>query len=237
MMPSFASPPSTEDRLRLCPILVCPPKSSQRRRALLALELTPWWRAYIVVALTCGLRPGELLGLRWEDVDFKAGVIRVQKCLKALPGADGKRRVLTLDDLKTDRSRRTMQMPRDAAAVLRPLKAAQAQDRLRLGAAYQDTGLVFGGVTGRPQRPADVRKRFAKLCEEAGLGTGWNPHETHHTWVSVLSDAGVDIEDIADAAGHINSSVTRNLYRHQIADKVTKASTAMDGIFGQVSGS
>lgn len=53
----------------------------------------------------------------------------------------------------------------------------------------------------------------------------------------MLSDAGVDIEDIAGAAGHVNSSVTRNVYWHQIADKVSKAAAAMDQIFGEVSGS
>jgi len=54
-------------------------------RALLGLTLNTFWRAYIVTALMTGLRPGELLGLRWEDVDFAAGVIRLRKCLKALP--------------------------------------------------------------------------------------------------------------------------------------------------------
>jgi integrase len=206
--------------------------------SLLALELTPFWRAYVVVALTCGLRPGELLGLRWRDVDFGEGIIRVRMCLKALPGPDGYgKRVLTLAELKTDRSRRTMQMPRDAAAVLRVLKAQQARDRLRLGDAYTSSGLVFAMESGGPRWPQDVRKQFGKLCQRAGIGAGWHPHETRHTWVSVLSDAGVDIEDIADAAGHINSSVTREVYRHQIADKVSKAAAAMDQIFGQVSGS
>jgi len=87
-------------------------------RALLGLDLTPFWRAYIVTALTCGLRPGELLGLRWADVDLRDATIRVRMCLKALPGPDGKR-ALVLADLKTDRSRRTMALPRDAATVLR----------------------------------------------------------------------------------------------------------------------
>jgi integrase len=207
-------------------------------RALLALDLTPFWRAYFVTAFTCGLRPGEMLGLRWQDVDFTGSAIRVRTCLKALPGPDG-RRVLTLAELKTKRSRRTMALPRDAAAVLRALKAWQAEGRLRLGAAYADSGLVFADWRGRPCWPADVRKEFAGLCEQAGLGKGWHPHETRHTWVSLLSDAGIDLEDIADAAGHVTSAVTRNVYRHQLADKLTKASAAMDAIFrpGEVSGS
>jgi integrase len=206
-------------------------------RALLAADLPAWWRAYVVTALTCGLRPGELLGLRWQDVDLREGVIRVRMCLKALPGTDG-RRVLALADLKTDRSRRTLALPRDTATVLRALKAQQAKDRLRLGNNWTDSGLVFAAESGGPRWPQDVRRQFGKLCERAGLGAGWHPHETRHTWVSILSDAGVDIEDIADAAGHITSAVTRNVYRHQLADKLTKASAAMDAIFSpaEVSG-
>jgi integrase len=207
-------------------------------RALLAGDLSPWWRAYIVTALTCGLRPGEMLGLRWQDVDLREGTIRVRTCLKVLP-APGGRRVITLADLKTDRSRRTMALPRDAAIVLRGLKAQQAKDRLRYGSDWTDSGLVFAAESGRPHWPQDVRKQFGNLCEQAGLGAGWHPHETRHTWVSILSDAGVDIEDIADAAGHVTSAVTRNVYRHQLADKLTKASAAMDRIvnLGGVSGS
>jgi integrase len=207
-------------------------------RALLAADLTPWWRAYIVTALTCGLRPGEMLGLRWQYMDLRDATIRVRMCLKVLPGADGKR-VVTLADLKTDRSRRTMALPRDAATALRALKAQQAKDRLRLGDDWTDSGLVFADGHGGPRWPQDVRKQFGRLCERAGLGAGWHPHETRHTWVSILSDAGVDIEDIADAACHITSAVTRNVYRHQIADKLTKASAAMDAIFNpaEVSGS
>jgi len=90
---------------------------------LFAAKLTPWWHAYCVVGILCGLRPGELLGLTWDDIDFANGVIRVRHSLKAVPGPDG-RTVLRLEDLKTARSKRTLQLPRKAAEVLRALKVA-----------------------------------------------------------------------------------------------------------------
>jgi integrase len=203
-------------------------------RALLGLKLNTWWRAYIVTALMTGLRPGELLGLRWEDVDFAAGVIRVRKCLKALPDPATGRRRPVLEDLKTERSRRTIQMPRQVETTLLALRKEQAAWRLKLGSAYDLRGLaiVFGDRAGAPRWQQDVRRYFKVLCGRAGIGENWTPREQRHTFVSVLSDSGVDIEQIADAVGHINSTVTKNTYRHQIADKVTAAASVMDSIFG-----
>jgi integrase len=66
---------------------------------------------------------------------------------------------------------------------------------------------------------------------------GLAPREQRHTFVSVLSDSGVDIEQIADAVGHVNSTVTKAVYRHQIADEITSAATVMDSIFGAAKGS
>jgi integrase len=197
---------------------------------LLGLQLTPWWRAYIVTAIMTGLRPGELLGLRWEDVDTSEGVIRVRKCLKRAV-ADG-RVILRCEDLKTERSRRTLRTPAAVAGTLAALKREQAADKLRLGRHYQDNGLVFCDSAGRPRWRFGVARQFKVLCERAGIPGDWRPYEARHTFVSLLSDAGVAIEDIADAAGHVNANITRAVYRHQLADVITKAPAAMDAIFG-----
>ena len=226
--------------------LADPPSGTRRKsramtlaqvNTLLAAKLNTFWRGYITVGLTCGLRPGELLGLRWEDVDFDGGVIRVRKCLKALPDPKTGKRRLVLEDLKTEQSRRTMQMPRLAAAALRELRKDQARWKLKVGAAYdvRDMGLVFTDRAGAPRWPQDVTRYFKVICKRAGIGN-WIPRELRHTFVSVLSDSGVDIEHIADAVGHVNSTITKTVYRHQIADKVTVAATAMDAIFGEASG-
>ena len=85
--------------------------------------------------------------------------------------------------------------------------------------------------------PEDGRSHFQTLCGRAGIGESWTPREQRHTFVSVLSDSGIDIEQIADAVGHINSTVTKAVYRHQIADEITSVATAMDVIFGEAKGS
>jgi integrase len=228
--------------------LADPPSGTRRKsramtlaqiNVLLAAKLNPFWRAYVVTGLMCGLRPGELLGLRWEDVDFDGGVIRVRKCLKALPDPSTGKRRLVLENLKTEQSRRTIQMPRLAAAALRELRKDQPRWKLKLGTAYdaRNMGLVFTDRAGAPRWPQDVRRYFGVLCGRSGIGGKWTPRELRHTFVSVLSDSGVDIEKIAEAVGHVNSTITKTVYRHVIADKVTVAATAMDSIFGEASGS
>jgi integrase len=72
-----------------------------------------------------------------------------------------------------------------------------------------------------------VHKQFKQVTERAGLGTDWQPRETRHTFISIASASGVAIEDIADAAGHVNANITRAVYRHQISDTVTRAPAAM----------
>jgi integrase len=192
--------------------------------ALLSADLTPWWRAYLYAGIMCGLRPGELLGLRWEDVDMTEGVLRVRKAIRV----EGRP---ALQDLKTERSRRTLVMPAAVALMLAALRRDQAAHRLRAGSLYEDHGLVFAQGNGRPCWPVTVRSQFRALCKRAGLGERWHPHEQRHTFVSVLSHAGVDIDQIADAAGHINSNVTKTVYRHQLADKLSAAATVMDATF------
>jgi integrase len=197
-------------------------------QALLGSDLTPWWRGYVATGIMCGLRPGELLGLRWQDVDLGEGLLRVRVSMKETG---------ELGALKTPQSHRTLVMPAAVAAALRALKADQAAVKLRLGRAYADMDLVFAGPAGRPVRRQQAGTGLRRAATRAGIGGDWAPRELRHTFVSVLSNAGVDIEQIADAAGHINSNVTKSVYRHQISDRVSVAAAAMDRVFGAGSAS
>jgi integrase len=146
--------------------------------------------------------------------------------------AETRRTVLQLEDLKTERSKRTLLLPSKAAEALKALRVVQAADRLRLGPHYGDMNLVFSSTAGRPMRQQRAGQMFKAACAAAGLGSDWHPHEQRHTFVSVLSDAGLDIDAIADAARHVNATVTRTVYRHQISPVVARAAAAMDDIFG-----
>ena len=182
----------------------------------------------------CGLRPGELLGLSWEDVDLAAGTIRVRRALHEEPGPDG-RLALILADLKTSQQQAGAA---DASPDRRGPAARcgpdQAADRLRPAAAARDHGLVFCAADRQADagRAAVAGPDSRRLCERAGLGSDWHPHEQRHTFVSVLSDAGERIEAIAAAAGHQSPATTRRVYWHAIASEITTAAEAMDGIFG-----
>ena len=150
-------------------------------------------------------------------------MIQVRRSLKR--GADE----LALGSLKTESSKRTLAMPDAVRSALATLRKEQAADRLRLGPHDQDRhDLVFRDDAGRPVSRQRMNKRFKEVLAAAGLDPDRQPRETRHSFVSIASDSGVSIEDIADAAGHVNPNITRAVYRHQISDTVTRAPAALD---------
>ncbi len=140
-------------------------------RQLLAAGLTPWRRAYIVAAI--------MLGLLWSDVDLDGGVLRVRVSLKSPEGKP------VLADLKTERSKRTLEMPAAVRSVLRALQQQQAADRLAIGVtAYAGHGLVFARADGHPESRGEVLARFKEVTKAAGIGPDWTLRELRHTFVS-----------------------------------------------------
>ncbi len=201
--------------------------TTSQARQLLASDLDTWWRAYFTLALYCGLRPGELTGLRWQDTDLNEGLIRVRRSLKRGTGG------LAPGDLKTESSKRTLTMPDPVRLALTALRREQAADRLKLGPHYLDKhDLVFRDDAGRPMSRQRLNIAFKDVLAAAGLGRNWQPRETRHTFISIGSEHGASIEDLADAAGHVNANVTRATYRHQISDTVTRAPAALDQALG-----
>lgn len=136
-------------------------------------------------------------------------------------------------DTKTEKSRRTLALPQSAVAALREHRKWQAEARLAAGPLWQDTGVVFTSSLGAPLDASHVRRDFRALCKKAGIEGVWAPRELRHTFVSVMSESGVAVEEIARLAGHPSSRTTETIYRHELRPVITTGAHVMDKIFIQ----
>lgn len=174
------------------------------------------------VAVGSGLRLGELLGLRWSDVDLEARQLTVRRALTRADGGGW-----TFDEPKTARSRRTVMLPAVAVDGLRRQRARQAEERLAAGAAWQDQdGLVFTDALGRPLQPSAVSHAFRDAAERLGLPV--RLHDLRHTAASLLLAAGVPLKVVSETLGHSSIAITADVYSHVTPDLKREAADAMD---------
>ncbi len=199
---------------------------------LLAVAETDALGPLVVTGLMLGLRPGELCGLRWSDVDLENRTSHVRQARKRERTSDGRREVLVFGEPKTAKSRRSLAMPAPVVAALQRQRAQQARERLVVGAAWQDLDLVFPNEVGAPLDPSNLRRRFARLTERAGLGR-WHPNELRHSACSLLSAAGVPLEHVADILGHDGTRMAARFYRHAVSPAVGAAVAPMEAMFGR----
>jgi site-specific recombinase XerD len=134
-------------------------------------------------------------------------------------------------DTKTELSRRTLEIPDEAATALRQHRTRQARQRLTAGDEWQDNDLVFCTRNGTELEAGNIRRAFRAITKAADIGEDWTPRELRHSFVSILSDNGVPIEAIADLVGHKTTIVTQKVYRHQLKPVITTGATTMNTIF------
>lgn len=181
------------------------PLTADELRAFLgAVEgpLAPLW----ITAGWTGLRQGELLGLRWEDVSLDRATLIVRHSMSRLPGKKGTRYVLT--DPKTERSRRTVPLLPAVVEALRPLRKAYLRQPPEL-----DQGLVFATPSGSPLDASRVSLEFGRAL--AATGTRHvRFHDLRHGTASLLIEKGVDLATVSAILGHSNIGTTVDLYGH-----------------------
>jgi integrase len=179
--------------------------------------------AYIVLSLCTGVRTEEARALRWEHVDFgDPASVRPRPASVAVW-----RSVRARGDTKTSRSRRTLALPQLAVTAL---QALHEETRPEPGE------LVFCTSAGQPLDAANVRRSFRAVCKTAGIGADWTPRELRHTFVSLMSDSDVAVEEIARLVGHASSKVTESVYRHQLRPVMTTGAEKMDLLLAAVPG-
>jgi integrase len=176
------------------------------------------------VALALGLRRGEALGLRWEDVDLEAGTLRVQVALQRRK--DSK----TLVEPKTEQSRRTLPLPSVLVVALKAHRTRQLEERLAAGPKWRDHGLVFPSTVGTPMEPRNLTRQFKAVLQRAGL-PDIRFHDLRHTAASLLVAQGVHPRVVMEILGHSQISLTMNTYTHVLPEAQREATALMDVLF------
>lgn len=176
-----------------------------------ALEHEPLkWKTLVHLLLITGARRGEVLGLKWQNVDFENN--RVYICNSVLYSAD----VGVYESTpKTEKSKRYIYLPRETMELLREYRAWQRTERERLEGYYLDRGFVFAQDSGAPMHPDSVTDYLKKLSRRYGL-PHLNAHAFRHTMASMLYYSGVDSVSISKRLGHAQVSTTSNIYAHVI---------------------
>lgn len=185
---------------------------------------------YIVLSLLTGARTEELRALTWDHVDLR-GNPKVNPPVP--PHVAVWHSVRVGGDTKTKKSRRTLALPQRCVAVLRLQKRQQAKERKDAGKNWVEHGLVFTSKVGTPFDPSHVRRDFRTAIKNAkGIyAHAWTPRELRHSFVSLLSDNGVPLEEISRLVGHSSTTVTEEVYRKQIRPVLQGGAVAMDRIF------
>ena len=177
------------------------------------------------LALTTGMRQGELLGLQWEDVDFEEGTVQVRQVLSRTN--DGN---ISLSSPKTPSSRRTIGISDSVVSTLRRHRIRQNEEKLKVPE-YIDNGLVFASEVGTAIRPRNLLRNFKRLTREAGLSE-IRFHDLRHTHATMMLKSGVRAEIIAKRHGHRDVSTTINTYTHVTADLQKDAAEALERQIG-----
>lgn len=181
----------------------------------------------VLVTLECGLRRGELLALRWVDIDLTAGTMTVRGSVD-----EPKSGQPVIRETKTGRVR-IVRLTQAAVAALTVHKKAQAAERLALADRWHDEGLVFpatdehrGKVAGRIWRPSSFSRVFHDETTKAGFTIGL--HVLRHTHATAMLRAGVDARVVADRLGHSTTKLTTDTYQHVLPDQQREAVDAYE---------
>ena len=180
------------------------------------------------MAIHTGLRKGELLGLKWTDLDLDGGTLSVRRSLKVTDHG------LDFGPTKNKASRRSVPLNKSAVAALKAHRLRQNEERLRLGELWEDQDLVFPNRVGKPINPSNLYNReYKPLLKRAGLeNERFTFHSLRHTFASALCNGRVYPNVIQSLLGHSSITQTMDTYSHLMGGIGGDAVGGLDEAFG-----
>ena len=183
------------------------------------------WEIPLLLAATTGARRGEVLAVRWADVDLDAGRLRITRALQRV-GAE-----LVVVDPKTPRARRQISLPAFALERLRRHRREQAERRLLVGPGWADLDLICERGDGRPLQPDSWTGAFKRIAASAGLPAAMRLHDVRHGYATALLAGGVHPAIASAALGHASPGFTMSVYQHVLDEMTDQAAAAIDAAF------
>lgn len=199
--------------------MISPLKIEEVKRLLRTFEGT-YLSARLHVAMVCGLRQGEALGLRWQDIDFEAGTVQIQMQMQLVNNEP------VFTRLKTDRSYRTLVLTQESLQAL--IQHKQIIDSWAMPSVtnWQGLDLVFPMGDGSARSPKTDYAEWQKALKLCGIAPK-RLHDARHTAATLMYSQGVGIETISRALGHSSSAITSRLYVHSSEEPLRKAAKLM----------
>src|SRR5215212_8592130 len=198
------------------------PLTEEESRRLLEAARDDTLKALYVLALSTGMRQGELLALKWEDVDLDGGRVRVRRTLTHVDKA------FVLGEPKTKNSRRTIRLTKGTISALQAHLSRQLEETEEMGSLYQPGGLIFATEAGTIINPSNLRNRSLKpLLKRAGLPP-IRFHDLRHTCATLLLSKNINPKVVSEMLGHSSISITLDIYSHLMPDMQEKAAKALE---------
>jgi integrase len=209
--------------------------TSEQARHFIAGVVGERFEAIYVLAITCGLRVGEMCGLKWEDLDLDAATLQVQRTRQRIRKTgidDGGPKSHVVDGApKTKKGARLIVLPPLTVSALRRWRVRQKEERLLAGPIWQDSGYVFTYQLGTPIEPGDFHTAFVAVAKRLGLPR-IRPHDLRHTCATVLLGQNVNPKIVQEMLGHSQITVTMDLYSHVLPAMHQEAARTMERVFG-----
>ncbi len=203
----------------------------QARKFLKVVKETPYEALY-TVAVTTGLRPEELYGLRWKDLDLHSRRLTVNQVLSRTRRKKGEKTPrFVFGPPKTERSRRTIDFPAFVVPVLLKHERQLREIKVLAGERWQENGLVFPSEVGTPADERNVLRRFQKVCADNELPK-LRVYDLRHTHASLLINEGVHPKRISERLGHSSIKLTMDTYGHLFEGSDRDSAEKMERLFG-----
>jgi integrase len=204
--------------------------TDQQVRSLLNQVHASRYEALFLVAVTAGLREGEILGLKWSDLDLTTGRLMIQRQLQRLQGAG-----LVFSEPKSRAGKRVVVLGSETLARLQSHRLLQRREKLLAGSNWHENDLIFPSSIGTPSEPRNIYRRFKMALKNAGL-PDLRFHDLRHTAATLMLQQGIHPKIVQERLGHASIMLTLNTYSHVLPSIQAEAAQKMDNLLMPLEG-